>query len=201
MDLFTRYNTKDMQDRQIDTLIGLSKGLLADGVLVQSEAEFLRNWLIQNSQTQNPIIMNLLERVEAMLSDGVLDEEETQELFSILSVINGDESELGELAKPSTLPLDQPYPDIIFEEQNFLCTGTFAYGTRKDCQAAIVATGGVPAKGVTKKLNYLILGTYVSDSWIHESFGRKIEKALSYKEEGCPIKIITEEYWLETAGL
>jgi hypothetical protein len=39
MDIFTKYNRKNIQDRQIDTLIDLSKGLLADGKVDQTEAE------------------------------------------------------------------------------------------------------------------------------------------------------------------
>lgn len=42
MDIFTRFNRKQTEDRQIDTLIGLSKGLIADGKVVQAEAEFLQ---------------------------------------------------------------------------------------------------------------------------------------------------------------
>lgn len=38
--------------------------------------------------------------------------------------------------------------------------------------------GGVNASSVTKKLDYLVIGTYVSKTWMHESQGRKIEKTL-----------------------
>ena len=59
----------------------------------------------------------------------------------------------------------------------------------------------VNAKSVTKTLDYLILGTYVTDSWAHESFGRKIEKAVKYRESGTSIVIMSEEQWLEASGL
>lgn len=71
MGIFTRLNRKSIADRQIDTLLGLSKGLIA-GKVDQAEAEFLMAWLVQNRQaTDNPIIINLLDRVGAMLRDGV----------------------------------------------------------------------------------------------------------------------------------
>lgn len=63
MDIFTRFNRKAIQDRQVDTLIGISKGLIADNTMNTMEAEFLMNWLIQNQQTSNPIIVNLLEKI------------------------------------------------------------------------------------------------------------------------------------------
>ena len=202
MDAFLRFNRKSVDDRQIDTLIGISKGLLADGKVDQSEAEFLLSWLVQSRQaTENPIIINLLDRVGSMLEDGVLDPEESSELMTLLRRISGNESELGELAKPSSLPLDIPTPRLEFVGKTFLFTGTFLFGTRKECQAAIDALGGTNARGVTKTLDFLVLGTYVTDSWIHETFGRKIEKAIAYRDDGVPLAIVSEEHWLTSGKL
>ncbi len=202
MDIFQRFNRKSIDDRQIDTLIGLSKGLTADGKVDHSEAKFLHSWLIQSRQTtDNPVIINLLSKVDAMLEDGVLDNEESAELLSILHKITGEPSEVGELAKSTSTPVDNPAPSITFNGNLFLFTGTCVFGTRKDCQAVIEQLGGINAKSVNKKLNYLVLGTYVTDSWIHESYGRKIEKAMQYRDEGIPITIITEEHWINEGGL
>ena len=76
MEIFTRFNRKNIQDRQVDTLIGLSKGITSDGKVDQAEAEFLQSWLVQNCQSDNPIIINLLSKVSEMLEDGVLNQEE-----------------------------------------------------------------------------------------------------------------------------
>ena len=181
MDLYTKFNRKSIDDRQIDTLIGIGKGLIADGQVNQTEAEFLLNWLAQSRQSSdNPVILNLLEKVSAMLEDGELDSEESAELLSILQKVTGEPSELGELVKTISLPIDAPLPVIDFPGSSFLFTGTCAFGTRKQCQQAIESLGGMNAKGVTKTLNYLVLGTYDTDSWIHESYGRKIEKAMEF---------------------
>jgi len=201
MEIFTKYNRKNIQDRQIDTLIGLSKGLIADGKVDQSEAEFLQTWLAQNNQSQNPIIVNLFSKVGEMLEDGVLDKNESGELLNILHNISGEKSELGEVSKTSNLPICSPPPQILFSNKSFLFTGTFVYGTRKICQSAIDSLGGVNAKRVNQSLNYLVLGTYVTDSWVHESFGRKIEKAMEYRDSGLPLTIVTEEHWLNESGL
>ena len=202
MEIFTRFNRKNIQDRQVDTLIGLSKGLVADGTVNQAEAEFLLSWLVQNRHTtENPIIVNLLEKVNNMLEDGILDTEESSELLNILQLISGERSEIGELLKTTTLPINNPMPSIIFKGASFLFTGTCAFGTRKQCQEAIESLGGINANGVTKTLNYLILGTYVTDSWAHESFGRKIEKAVEYRDNGVPLIIVTEEHWANEAQL
>ncbi len=203
MDKFLRFNRKSIDDRQIDTLIGISKGLLADGKVNQAEAEFLETWLIQSHlATHNPIISNLLERVSSMLEDGVLDTEESEELLSLLFKITGEKSEIGELAKTTSLPIDSPLPSISFVDKKFLFTGICVYGNRKQCKLAIEDRGGVCAKGVTKNLDYLILGTYVTDTWIHENYGRKIEKAMQYRDDdGVALSIITEDHWLNESGL
>lgn len=202
MDLFTKFNRKNIQDRQIDTLIGLSKGLVADGKVDQGEAEFLLSWLIQNRQaSDNPIIINLLDKVGSMLEDGILDPEESSELLGLLRALSGDSGAIGELAKTTSLPIDDPLPPIDFRNMSFLFTGTCAFGTRRQCQEVIESLGGVNAKSVNKSLNYLVLGTYVTDSWAHETFGRKIEKAMEYRENGVPLVIVTEQHWIIEAGL
>lgn len=202
MDIFTRFNRKSIDDRKIDTLIGLSKGIVADGKVNQPEAEFLQTWLVQSRQaTDNPIIANLLEKVDSMLEDSVLDDEEAAELMCLLRKISGETSELGELAKASTLPIDDPMPSLSFKDSCFLFTGTCAFGTRRECQEVIESLGGINIRGVTKSLNYLVLGTYVTDSWAHETFGRKIEKAVEYREKGVPLAIVTERHWASSAGL
>ena len=201
MDPHMRFNRRAVGERQIDTLIGISKGLVADGVVNQAEAEFLATWLIQaKSATSHPIISNLLTRVGSMLEDNVLDEEESTELMSTLRSITGDESVMGELSKPGNLPLCTPPPAIEFPGRSFLFTGTFVYGTRRECQATIDELGGTNASGVTKSLNYLVIGSYVTDSWAHETFGRKIEKAMAYRDSGVPLRIVSEAHWTDSTS-
>jgi NAD-dependent DNA ligase len=202
MDIFSRFNRKAIDDRQIDTLIGLSKGILADGVVSETEAECLHKWLVQSRQTtSNPIILNLLQKLDSMFADARLDTDEALELLEVLKRISGDPSEFGELAKTTSLPLCRPPPSVSFTSRSFLFTGTCAFGTRRQCQEATESRGGVLAKGVTKTLNYLVLGTYVTDSWAHETFGRKIEKAMKYRESGIPLAIITEKHWADAGKL
>ena len=202
MDIYTRFNRKSIQDRQIDTLIGLCKGITADNIVNQAEAEFLQTWLAQSMQaSDNPLIGNLLQKVSAMLEDGILDQEESTELLHTLRKITGDSSANGEIVKTTTLPLDEPMPSVIFEERSFLFTGTCVFGTRKECHDATESLGGKCIKNVTQSLDYLVLGTYVTDSWAHENFGRKIEKAIEYRDNGFPVAIITEEHWLNEGNL
>lgn len=66
--------------RQVDTLIGLAKGIVLDGIVDQREAEFLRDWLVANHAVlDNPVNGTLMHRVGAMLEDNVLDADEAAE--------------------------------------------------------------------------------------------------------------------------
>ena len=131
MDIYTRFNRKSIQDRQVDTLIGLSKGILADGTVNQAEAEYLLNWLQQNRQaSDNPVVLNLLEKVSNMLEDGILDKDESLELLGVLQNVSGESPVFGEIAKTTSLPLNNPMPEIVFQGKSFLFTGTCAFGNR-----------------------------------------------------------------------
>lgn len=50
MDLFAEFNRKSIDGRQIDTLIGVGKGLVADGKVGQSESGFILRRLIKARQ-------------------------------------------------------------------------------------------------------------------------------------------------------
>ena len=153
MEIYTKYNRKRINDRDIDTFIGLSKGLTADGKINTAEANVLVSWLVQSkSRSDNPLIENLLEKVEIMLSDGVIDDEESAELVTTLNQFTGESSEVGEVAKATTLPLCEPPPDFSLEGNSFLYTGTFAFGPRRLCKEATESRGGINAKSLTKSL-------------------------------------------------
>ena len=62
---------------------------------------------------------------------------------------------------------------------------------------ATVGAGGTVQGGVTVRTNYVVLGTYVTPTWVHQSFGRKIEKAMEYRDEkGTGLCIVHEEDWM-----
>lgn len=192
------YGKARLNDRQINELIGLAHGLTADGNVNQSEAEYLQKWLVANREVaDNPITANLLCRVNAMLADGVLDAEESRELFETLRKYSGGDFELGEVLKSCDLPLDDPPPQINCAQQTFCFTGTFAFGTRKDCEAAVASRGG-KCGSLTQRTNFLVIGVYATESWKHSSYGLKIETAVKMKREGIPIFIVGETHWVDS---
>ena len=198
---FVNMDRDRIATRQVDTLVGLAKGIVLDGIVDQREAEFLRDWLVANHAVlDNPVIEILMHRVSAMLEDDVLDADEASELLATLRAFTGEApTATGELLRSSTLPCDEPPPSVAVKGHVFCFTGTCATGTRRDCQNIVRNLGGEVANSVTRKLDYLVLGAYVTDSWVHESFGRKIEKAVEYRDvKGTGLAIVSEGHWRES---
>lgn len=197
MTLQTRYHRARMDDRQVTELVGLARGLIADGQLNDSEIEYLEKWLVASEGiTGNPIVADLVRRIAEARADGVIDNEERADLHNALSKFTGSEDfEIGELLKSTTLPLCVPAPEIIFKGKGFAFTGTFVYGSRKDCETAVTERGG-KAGSVRMDTDFLVIGQYASDDWIQSSYGRKIEKAMEYRDKrGLPLHIVREEHW------
>lgn len=195
--LHVLFNRRSIIDRQVEELIGLARGIVADGVVHPAEAEMLFRWLSANrAVADNGVIAKLYDRLDDVMADGFLDAEEASSLLDTLSNFCGSWSERGELMKATTLPLDVPPPVIDFVGQSFCFTGTFAFGQRKHCEAATASRGGICGT-LTRSTNYLVIGSYATDSWAHSAYGRKIEKAMEMKRKQAPIKIVGEAAWAE----
>lgn len=186
--------------RQIDELVGLARGIAADGAINQGEVEFLQKWLAANmSISDQPMIRRLYARVNGILSDGIADSEECRDLLDTLNSFSSRDFELGEVLKATTLPLCDPAPDLTFRGQRYCFTGTFNYGQRKDCEAAVTWRGG-ECGSLTKRTDVLVIGVYATESWKHSSFGNKVIKAVDLREDGVPIAIVSEDHWVRHLG-
>ena len=194
-EFYNRVGGDRITSRQIDELIGIARGLVADGQINQPEVEFLQKWLAANAIiSDQPVVRVLYRRVNQMLADNVLDDEEKIELLDTLNSFSSRDFELGEVLKSTSLPLCDPPPQLAFVDQRYCFTGTFNFGQRKECEAAVVALGA-RAGSLTQKTNVLVVGVYATESWKHSSFGNKIMKACEWRDEGVPICIVSEPHW------
>jgi len=95
----------------------------------------------------------------------------------------------------TTLPLCHPAPPVEFSGSAFVVTGTFAHGARVEVTKAILERGGEVKPTVTKKVDYLVIGEIGSQAWKHSSWGRKIEQAVTLRDQGARLRIVSEPHW------
>lgn len=185
-----------VRDRQVDELIGLVKGVLADGQVAEAEARFLLTWLTTNAGARESWPASALyPRLVRALQDDRLDAEEEGELLALLTTtVGGNAPARGESSMSTALPLTRPEPPVIFEGRAFAFTGKFYSGTRDWCEAQVMARGA-NVVGISKKLDFLVIGEVGSRDWIHSTHGRKIEKAVALREAGARVAIVAEQHW------
>ncbi len=193
-----KYLSVEVADRQVSELIGLARGLIADAELNDAEIEFLYRWIAANDAAHaNPVIAILLERIRDIYQDGYVDESERAELSDVLMRLTKNDFELGEVLKSADLPLNDPAPNISFNDKTFCFTGTFTFGRRSDCESLVERLGGRASKNITQSTDFLVIGSYATSSWQQSSFGRKIEQAVKLRDSGRPIAIVAERHWRE----
>jgi NAD-dependent DNA ligase len=194
------YRKQAVAARQIDELIGIVKGVTADGMVHQGEVEYILQWLEANrGAMQEWPAKAIYPRLSAALADGRIDEEEEREILDLLlSTVGGNTApQAGQPSDSTALPLCNPAPSIVFEGRTFCFTGKFSSGSRSWCQEAVVARGGAPADTITKKLHFLVIGEIGSRDWLHSTHGTKILKAVEYRDNGVPISIVSERHWFD----
>lgn len=200
VDVMRKFNRQGREDRSVNELIGIARGITADSSVNKSEAEFLIKWLDSHSDMVDQYPFNILyARIGDMLSDGIFDDDERVELFDILQAMTGGEPVSKSIESMSaTLPLDNPMPTPIAIRGNSFClTGQFAAGTRAKIQEIIKDIGGIVDNNITKKTNFLVIGYLGNENWAHSSHGRKIEKAVEYRDnKGTGMSIVSEDHWI-----
>jgi NAD-dependent DNA ligase len=194
--MLNRLSGDRLRSRQVDELIGLARGLIADGSVNEAEVNFLEKWLATNLAISNqPLIATLYDRVREILSDGSVDPEECADLFAALKSFTAEGTELGEAGKSTSLPLCNPPPVLRFEGASYCFTGTFSFGQRRHCEQATQAKGA-ECGSLTRKTSFLVIGAYVTESWKHSAFGNKILKAAEMRSTGVPIALVAEDHWV-----
>jgi NAD-dependent DNA ligase len=191
------FNFVANEKKAINNLYGILLGMTSDGVINDQEIHFLNLWLLDNEIHTKLFPLNVVKsRIQDILADGKITEQERQDFYDVVSkIIGGTFQETGSSSGQSTqYGIDEP-EQIIFENAKFCFTGAFVTGTRSKCEAIVTNQGAITASTVTKDLDYLVIGALASRDWIGSSHGRKIEKAISYKEQGHPIIILHEETW------
>lgn len=188
---------------KLEEFLGICSGIIADNVIKQTEAERVRQWLSENDEIVSEWpACDISRRLNLFLEDGVLDKGEAADLLDAMKhLVGGSFAETGATAIGLPIEVKTHLADEIqFGGRSFCFTGQFFFGKRADCEAVTREMGGVPVKGVTKKLNYLVVGSIASPFWLTSHFGTKIKKVMSMRDEAFPF-LVGEDVWRQSLGL
>ena len=190
-----------VQDRLIDELIGICRGVIADDKVDEQEAIFLGQWIENHREIADKWPVSVLyARISEMLLDGVLSTSEQKELLLTLKQLTGARSGLQKANRSTSLPLNQPPPLIEYAGRSFCLTGRFVFAPIIECEETISEMGGVIDQSPTRDTHYLVIGELCSPDWVHTTFGRSIERAVELHNQGHPIQIVSEEHWVNSLG-
>jgi hypothetical protein len=102
--------------RGASELLGLARGMLADGVINEQEAHFFARYLADHPEIEDdPVVRRLAQRVRHIYADGRIDDSERLELQGLLEDLVGGRASLTLGYDAATeLPLDRPAPLLCY---------------------------------------------------------------------------------------
>lgn len=190
-----------MNNTAIDLLIQLTDRLLNEPGLSDVEIQVLRQWPVRNLASVDPFVVEaVIRKASSFIKQAVDDEDAAEDLVTLIRRIGGEQPAVTSLRRTSQNSLCKPRPQIVFSDHLFVFSGRFNDSkTRQDCFDMTTALNGRVADSVTKRVNYVVVGNYITGNSSHRTYGRKIEAAMKYRAEGMPLHIISESHWLSAA--
>lgn len=179
---------------RVDELVGFLTGVASDGILNDQEVDALSTWLNRNESIRDRWPASVVvSRLNNILEDGVITEEEREDLLTTVQKITGTDATAPEISyEASTEVWEDEVEDVPISGSVFCLAGEFVSGDRNHVDTNLRLRGAQTSPNVNKDVDFLVIGTLASRDWLYTSHGRKIEKALLLKRKGSDIAVITE---------
>ena len=183
-------------------MVGLVRGVIADGRVSQDEAQRLTEWTRDHPEVATRYPANLLaRRLERIFLDGRVDGHERKRLAAMLAQLAENPTGFGGGYPLATdLPLTRPPPEITFEGQTFVFGGEMAYGPLHACEREVMERGGVAERTVNRRTDYVVIGQLAATDWCQAPFGALLDRVVQYRGRGVPIAVVSEEQWADALG-
>ncbi|MEL4371389.1 BRCT domain-containing protein [Shewanella xiamenensis] len=185
--------TADLQ--RLHAILG---GIIADGVINEDELNGLAEWIAEHDHLRACWPYDEVDSlITSVMADQRIDAQEHKMLFNFFSefILTLDDNTI-------TNPLSEEQrtlvgicaacPDIAFEGSTFCFTGASSKYTRSGFNSIVEQLGGMSAKHVSKKVNYLVIGAEGNPCWAYACYGRKVEEAVKLRKEGVTLLIVHE---------
>ncbi|WP_394179604.1 BRCT domain-containing protein [Marinomonas posidonica] len=183
---------------RVNEFLGVLSGVVADDVLNYDEMSALIEWLNANDDLFDSFPINLVVKQFDQLKNSVTEQSGPDDLLNFLKQVSG--AKFSETGSADIHPLSfiEDTLEAMTHQDSAICvSGEFDLGDRDDVIETAMTRGYVVKTSISKKVDYLIFGSKVSPNWGSSNFGGKIEKAVKLRLEGHPIKIVSENQWLD----
>ena len=184
---------------------GLIHGILADGVITDSEIHTLKSWITSNDYLAGCYPFDEIESLLlTILMDGKITEDERNMLTAFLSNFidlkysyNLTSADMDALkSKYSIGGICSVCQSIDFKNNLFCFTGQSTRATRNEIATIICHEGGNFKNNLTNSTRYLIVGNDGNPCWAYSCYGRKIEDAINRRKAGQRLTIVNEiDFW------
>lgn len=193
--------TTDFYDQvtsDIQRLHGVLGGIIADGVITETELNGLREWLNQHEHLKTRWPYDEIDSViTGVMADGKIDDKEHKMLTSLFAdfIPMYDDKTISSppiIINNATKGLCAVCPEIRFEGAIFCFTGASSKHKRHEFEKLVANLGGKSAKNISKSVDYLIIGADGNPCWAYSCYGRKVEAAVNLRKEGHSLMLVHE---------
>ncbi len=175
------------ETKALQTLQGFLMGVIADNILTEPEVLALKGWLDENRSLAGQYPFDrVFDVVEKALADGLLEQEELDEMLGLFRKFTSPTDECADSAD-----------EFELSGKTVCLTGDFEYCSRSSMETLLSSYGCICKNTVSGKTDYVIVGALGSPEWSHGTYGSKIKKALEYQEKGKNVQIVKEERLME----
>lgn len=182
----------------LQRLHALMAGIVADGVISETELRGLSEWLVDHEHLRTCWPYEEVgSLVTSALADKKIDENEHSILKKFFSEFLDllDEKTIVEpsiMQGSSMVGLCAVCPEIRVEGSAFCFTGKSNRYTRRQFSDLVERLGGEVLPGVSVELDYLIIGSDGNPCWAYACYGRKVEKAVELRKSGVRLLLVHE---------
>lgn len=185
----------------LNRFLGVCRGVVCDGVVTTKEAQHLLSLLLENPNLSTVVGVSQIRTTCAdALEDGIVTPEESAEICDAIEKIVGDSyADTGLSQANGVANFDEYRFDDLPQELDgavIVLTGCFRTSPRRLFEDQLIDFGAQPAKTVTKRTDFLIIGGEASPHWIEMNCGGKLRQAQKYREREAKPHFVSESQLL-----
>lgn len=191
---FYDQTTSDLQ--RLHAILG---GIIADTRISEEELRGLTDWMEDHSHLISCWPFDEVgSLITSVLKDKRIDDEEhamLHDFFSEFVALADDRtltSPLVQRDNQAVVGLCAVCPEISFDGKHFVFTGASARFKRSQLAETITLLGGKLAASMSKKVDYLVIGSEGNPCWAYACYGRKVEQAIELRKAGARLLIVHE---------